>query len=253
MKTFCYNENDKLSFELDSGDFCSVVGELSNHILNNLYYLDTNSYLKINYMSFKNFEKRRLANRINFILLTNIDVFVCDVVKEEFDFLIKNKKIKEKDNNEKLDNYLKLFNIKDIVNKNVNEISFYNKLLIKIILVFMTEPNVVILDNILSLLDEVDKNNVLKELKIYIKNGGIVINFTNDMEDVLIGNKLMVLDDNKILLFGETENVLNQEKTLKKLGYGLPFITELSSILKDYNLITKPYYSYKRMVDKIWQ
>ena len=52
---------------------------------------------------------------------------------------------------------------------------------------------------------------------------------------------------------GKTLSVLNEEKILRRLGLGLPFIVELNKYLMDYKLIDKYYLTNKKLVGAIWK
>ena len=99
--------------------------------------------------------------------------------------------------------------------------------------------------------DMMGKN--LEFLKEYAKNGMIIINFTNDIEDALFGNKVIVIYDKKVICEGKTMSVLNEEKILKRLNIGLPFIVELSKYFMDYGMIDKYYLTNEKLIGALWK
>ena len=114
----------------------------------------------------------------------------------------------------------------------------------------LLEKKKVIFFNILNNLCEKD----LKKLFKYIKDNNILfINFTNDVELCLYTDYLIVCDKNKILMEGNTLEVLKNEKLFKRLGLNLPFIVELSLLLKDYNLVDDIYVDKESLADKLWK
>lgn len=114
----------------------------------------------------------------------------------------------------------------------------------------LLEKKKVIFFNILNNLSEKD----LKKLFKYIKDNNILfINFTNDVELCLYTDYLIVCDKNKILMEGNTLEVLKNEKLFKRLGLNLPFIVELSLLLKDYNLVDDIYVDKESLADKLWK
>ena len=52
---------------------------------------------------------------------------------------------------------------------------------------------------------------------------------------------------------GKKELVLQEEKILKKLGFNLPFIVELSNGLKLYKVIDKVYFNNEELVGELWK
>ena len=82
----------------------------------------------------------------------------------------------------------------------------------------------------------------IREIYSYLDSHNILyINVTNNIEEVLFTDYLIVYDKEKILIEGTTLEVLKNEKLLKRIGLSLPFMVELSLYLKDYNLIDKIY------------
>jgi len=114
----------------------------------------------------------------------------------------------------------------------------------------LKEKKKVILFNILNNLKEDDIRNLLKFLK---ENHILFIIATNNMELVLFTEKLMVYDKENVLIEGNTIEVLKNEKLLKRLGFKLPFMFELSLLLKDYDLINDIYLDKEGLVDKLWK
>lgn len=98
-------------------------------------------------------------------------------------------------------------------------------------------------------LSEKEKKDTLELLQ---KGNINFINITSDMEELLLSDFLYVLDNNKIVLDGETKEVLREEKVLKRLGFSLPFVVNLSIQLGYYNLIDEVYYSEESLVDALW-
>lgn len=108
----------------------------------------------------------------------------------------------------------------------------------------------VIFFNILNNLKEEE----IKKLFKYLSDNKIdFINVTNDIELTLYTDYLIVYDKDKILMEGNTIDVLKNEKLIKRLGLNLPFIVELSILLKNYNLVNEIYVDKESLVDKLWK
>ena len=92
--------------------------------------------------------------------------------------------------------------------------------------------------------------NILSEFK---KNGGIIINVTNDVEETLESDRIIIIYDKKLICDGKTLSVLNEEKLLKRLGLGIPFIVELNKYFMDYGMIDKYYLTNEKLVGALWK
>lgn len=116
--------------------------------------------------------------------------------------------------------------------------------------VINNKKEVIIFHNVLSELDFKDRDIIIDTLKRF---NNIFINITNDVEECLYFDRIIIIYNNKVICDGKTINVLNEEKLLKRLGYGLPFIIELNRYLMDYNIINKYYLGNDILVGEIWK
>ncbi len=101
-------------------------------------------------------------------------------------------------------------------------------------------------------------NNVKKDdldhLFKFIKEKDIkYINVTNNLETSLYSSYLIIYDNDIIAIEGNTLDVLENEKLIKRIGLQLPFMIELSNYLKDYGLINKTYLDKEKLVNELWK
>lgn len=61
------------------------------------------------------------------------------------------------------------------------------------------------------------------------------------------------MDNDKVLMKGNTIEVFQNEQALKRIGITLPFMVELSLLLKDYNLVDKIYLDKESLVQYLWK
>jgi len=74
-----------------------------------------------------------------------------------------------------------------------------------------------------------------------------------NIEETLYLDYLIIVHENKVIMEGQTKEVLNEEKIIKKLGFNMPLITELSSGLKYYGVVNKKYYDIESLVEDLWK
>lgn len=94
-----------------------------------------------------------------------------------------------------------------------------------------------------------EKMEIFKLLK---KQNISYINVTSNVEDAIYSDYIFVYDGNKLVLEGNRNEVLKEEKTLKRLGYGLPFVVDLSIQLNYYDIFNKVYYDLDELVRALW-
>ena len=102
-------------------------------------------------------------------------------------------------------------------------------------------------------LQSLNKDELRDLFNVLRTNNIEFINITNNVEEVLSTKYLIAYDKEKIILEGDTIEVLKNEKILKRIGLELPFIVELSILLQDYDLIDRIYLNKEELVSTLWK
>ncbi len=103
-----------------------------------------------------------------------------------------------------------------------------------------------------------------EQLKLSRNDMSILLNFfrkkniklfyvTNQIEQTVLFDYLIVLKNNQVAIEGKTALVLKEEKLMKLLGYSLPFYVNLSKQLGYYGLVDAIYCSKEELEEAIWQ
>ena len=72
-------------------------------------------------------------------------------------------------------------------------------------------------------------------------------------EEVLYTDYILCLYNGISAIDGKTLDVLKNEQLLKRLGFNLPFMVDMSIQLIDYGMINKIYLNNELMVNKLWK
>jgi len=78
------------------------------------------------------------------------------------------------------------------------------------------------------------------------------VNITSNLEESLYAHELIVVNKGQVVLEGSTISVLKEERILKRLGYKLPFIVDLSLQLNSYEIIDSIFLDEELLVNKLW-
>ena len=141
------------------------------------------------------------------------------------------------------------YNLKNITSEKVSNLNEQDKIKLLFCLKLSSKGDIVIIDNLLNKLNCHNKDIIVKILnKLKIK----VINMTNNMEDTLLGENIIIMDKGKIVLNDKKENIFMKYDDIKKIGLDLPFIVDLSIKLKYYGLVNKIYFSMEELIGAIW-
>jgi len=144
--------------------------------------------------------------------------------------------------------------IDDLLYREVNTLSHSQKKVVAFAQSIVHNPNLILMDNLFDSLDEYYKEKITSYLKSLNKNKKNIILFTtNNGEDLLFADNLLIIKDGKIIEQGKPKKLLENESLFVKNDIELPFISDLSNKVMVYELIDRPIYDMNEMVDEIWQ
>lgn len=255
---FSYSEKqifNDLNVDIQSGDFITLLGANGSgkstliKILSGLLKFDGEIFIDNIKLEPKNYKEIR--QKIG-LVFSNIDnQIVSEKVFDNIAFALQNLGVKKSEIISSVTDITNKLDISYLLKENIFNLSKYEKILVVLASVLIYKPNLLILDEALSDLDNNDRIKILKMLKTF--DGMTIINITQNTEDILYGEKIIVLDEGKIVEYDTNENVFKNDRIFSKLGLSLPFMVDLSIKLKYYNLIDRIIYDMDEMVDILWK
>ena len=176
--------------------------------------------------------------------------FINDNVREELVYSLKQFNLSVDDINDRLDEINEYFNTNKLLRRSIDSLNRNDRTLIKILSFAISKPSYLAIDDLL-----IDLNYRTKVLLLnYLNSNNILlINVTSDMEDVLYSDYLICLYKGISAIDGKSLDVIKNEKVLKRLGFSLPFMYDLSLQLKLYGVLNRVYFNKEELVKNIWK
>ncbi|MDN5277669.1 MAG: energy-coupling factor transport system ATP-binding protein [Clostridiales bacterium] len=95
------------------------------------------------------------------------------------------------------------------------------------------KPEIIVLDEPTAMLDPVGRREVMETVKYLNKHEGItVVHITHYMEEAVDADRVIVMEQGKIVLQGTPRQVFSQVEVLKEIGLDVPQVTELAYRLR---------------------
>ena len=186
----------------------------------------------------------------NIVVVLDDDTFKCEYVAEELHYYLSKLGYRIDEITNKINELAKFFKISSLLSERIDLLTIEKRILIKILALLIIKPQIFGIDNLLGYLNETDKKNLLT---FCVSNKITLINCTNNGEDLLISDKVLLLNDMKTIFYGDKKQLLNGNTILPYIGINLPFTAEMSQNLVLYGIINKVYLDEKKLVDKIWK
>lgn len=258
--TFRYYDNyvfDKFSLDVDEGEWLCISGPNGSgkstliKIIAGLINVSSGVFI----CGLRAHKRTINEIRRNIgIIFDNIDnLFMCETVEDDLAFTLENLCYKPNEISKRIRNISKELNITNLLDKSIEDLSGGEKAKVALAVALIHEPKILILDESLSMIDEEEKNNILKVLDRKHKEGLTIISVIHDLRESYLADRLIILNKGEIMLDGKPLKVMEYDKILNRLGIELPFEIELSIKLKLYGLLDELIPDVEKMVDTLWQ
>lgn len=244
--TFGYSEDDEsikreeyvlenLNLSIEKGDFVAVLGhngcgkstlaKLCNGInipkCGSVFVdgIDTKDENRIN----------DIRQRVGMVFQNPDNQIVATIVEDDVAFGPENLGIEPSEIRKRVDEALKNVGMYDFRLSEPHKLSGGQKQRVAIAGIIAMKPECIVLDEPTSMLDPRGRREVMETVKMLNRDFGITVVFiTHYMDEAARANRVIVMDEGKIILDGKPKEVFQHIDTLKRVGLDVPEATLLS-------------------------
>ena len=159
---------------------------------------------------------------------------IASVVQEDVGFGPENIGVETKEIWKRVDESLKAVGMTAYRKQSPNKLSGGQKQRVAIAGVMAMRPQCIILDEPTAMLDPTGRKDVIRTVHELNKKEGItVLLITHYMEEAIDADRVIVMDDGKVIMDGVPKEIFSRVKELKEHGLDVPQATELAYELKE--------------------
>lgn len=159
---------------------------------------------------------------------------VATIVEEDVAFGPENLGVEPKEIRKRVDESLETVGMSEYKRHAPHLLSGGQKQRVAIAGVLAMKPDCIVFDEPTAMLDPSGRKEVMNNIKELNKEYGItIILITHFMDEAAKGDRIVVVDDGKIIMDGTPRTVFSQVKTMKAIGLDVPQVTELAYELKN--------------------
>ena len=230
---------DGVSFEVEKGDFVAILGHngsgkstLAKHI--NALLTPSEGTLWVNGLDTREEENLWDVRQSAGMVFQNPDnQIIGTIVEEDVGFGPENMGVPTKEIWERVEESLKAVNMLKYRHHSPNKLSGGQKQRVAIAGVVAMHPKCIVLDEPTAMLDPNGRKEVIRAVRALNQVEDItVILITHYMEEVIYANKVLVMDDGKVVMQGTPREIFSQVETLKAYRLDVPQATLLAWELK---------------------
>lgn len=180
---------------------------------------------------------------------------VATIVEEDVAFGPENLGIEPKEIRRRVDESLDRVGMSEYKRHAPHLLSGGQKQRVAIAGVLAMQPECIVFDEPTAMLDPSGRKDVMNSIKQLNKEYGItIVLITHYMDEAAQGDRIVVVDDGKIIIEGAPKKVFSEVEKMKKVGLDVPQVTELAYELNKSGInISTEILNVDEMVDALCQ
>ena len=234
-----YRAVDGVDLDVAPGQFIAILGHngsgkstLAKHL--NAILLPSEGSVFVDGMDTKDMDKLEEIRQTAGMVFQNPDnQIIGTVVDEDVAFGPENMGVPTEEIIERVENSLKTVGMWEYRAHSPNRLSGGQKQRVAIAGVVAMEPKCIVLDEPTAMLDPVGRKEVIRAAQKLNREQGItIILITHYMEEVVEADRVIVMDQGKILMQGTPREVFSRVEELKEHRLDVPQVTMLAHELR---------------------
>ena len=231
---------DGVDLEIEEGSFTAILGHngsgkstLAKHI--NGLLLPTEGTVWVGEIDTKEEERIWDVRKTAGMVFQNPDnQIIGNIVEEDVGFGPENIGVPTEEIWKRVDESLKAVGMTAYRKQSPNKLSGGQKQRVAIAGVMAMRPRCIILDEPTAMLDPNGRKEVIRTIRQLNQAEGItVLLITHYMEEAIDADRIIVMDDGKIVMDGKPKEIFSRVRELKNYGLDVPQATELAFELKE--------------------
>ena len=222
-----------ISLSIDKGDFVALLGHngsgkstFAKHM--NAILLPSAGTMTVDGIDTKDESQRfTLRSHVGMVFQNPDNQIVATIVEEDVAFGPENLGIPPQEIRERVDDALKAVEMYDYREHAPSQLSGGQKQRVAIAGIIAMRPDCIVLDEPTAMLDPSGRREVMNTIHMLNREYGItIVLITHYMEEAAQANRVVVMDDGKVVLDNTPKEVFSHVETLKKIGLDVPQVTE---------------------------
>ncbi|AIY84776.1 MULTISPECIES: energy-coupling factor transporter ATPase [Clostridium] len=224
---------------VNKGEFLVVLGHngsgkstLAKHM--NALLIPSDGYVYVDGLNTKDKDNVwDVRSKAGMVFQNPDNQMVATIVEEDVAFGPENLGVDPKEIRKRVDESLEKVGMSEYKRHAPHLLSGGQKQRVAIAGILAMQPECIIFDEPTAMLDPSGRKEVLKNIKEINKEYGItIVLITHYMDEAAQADRIVVMDEGKLILEGNPKDVFSQVELMKKIGLDVPQVTELSYELR---------------------
>ena len=244
--TFEYEDTDQkytvlkdFSLDIKRGSFTVVLGHNGSgkstlaKLLNGLYKANSGEVLVDGISTADEEYEIEIKRRVGLVFQNPDNQLVASIVEDDVAFGPENLGHSPELIRQEVDQALRAVDMYEFRNSTPHRLSGGQKQRIAIAGIIAMKPDCIVLDEPTAMLDPKGRSEIISTIKKLNRENGItIVLITHFMEEAVDADRVIVMDDGKIVADSSPKDIFSDIKLLKEVGLDVPQTTELLYRLK---------------------
>ena len=230
------NVLENINLEIQEGEIISIIGKNGSgkstllSLIAGLYKPTKGKILIDDIDTSSKKDVINLRKKVGIVFQNPDNQILFPSVFEDLEFALKNLKI---DNSkERIENALKAVNMSEYINKDSYELSLGQKQRINIASILAVSPKYLLFDEPTTMIDSFEKEKIYDCFKKLKSEGYTIIFVTNNINEILLSDKIIIIEDKHIKDLFYKDNLLEKVDLLEQSEIRIPDIIRIILELK---------------------
>lgn len=251
-----------INLEIEAGEFVAVLGHngsgkstLAKHI--NALLVPTAGNVVVAGIDTRDFDRVwEIRQNVGMVFQNPDNQLVATTVEEDVAFGPENLGIPTPEIHRRVDEALELVGMNEFRLRSPHQLSGGQKQRVAIAGMIAMRPRCIVLDEPTAMLDPVGRQEVMDTvLKLNRQEGITIVLITHAMEEAILADRIVVMEEGRVVLTGVPRAVFSQVETLTQLRLDVPQVTALANRLRQrgYDQIPNNILTIEEMVNVLCQ
>lgn len=252
---------DHVSFSVQAGEWVAICGHNGSgkstlaRLLNGLLFPEHGS-IAIDGTATTNQEKLwEIRRKVGVVFQNPDNQFVGTTVLDDVAFGPENHGVPREEMKHRVHQAIEKVGMAGYEQHEPHRLSGGQKQRVAIAGVLAVQPTILILDEATSMLDPKGRREVMNTVRILNKQENVtVLSITHDLEEAALADRIIVMNQGKILDAAPPAKVFRNADTLREIGLDLPFAVRIRQLLQKSGLsLSDDIVTREGLVEQLWK
>ncbi|AOV06545.1 energy-coupling factor ABC transporter ATP-binding protein [Sporosarcina ureilytica] len=253
------NAVDDVSFTIHDGEWIAIVGHngsgkstLAKLMIGLLFPNEGNIHVFLEQLTAENIWDIR--SKMGIVFQNPDNQFVGSTVQDDVAFALENKGVPFEEMVTVVRESLTLVKMEDFLDHEPHHLSGGQKQRVAIAGALALKPNLLIMDEATSMLDPQGREEVIQIVSELKRTTDLtVISITHDLEEALLADRIIVMNQGKVLDIGTPEEIFSDGEKLESIGLDIPFAMNMSNLIRQNGLdLAGEHMTEEELVNELW-